>query len=279
MNEWQRRWLSRAADVLYTVMPHRTPDAERLAGARLVAHRGNTGLDDAARENTLDAFDDCLALGLFGVELDVQWTRDGVPVVFHDADTARLFGEADRSAIADTGFDELRRHFASIPALEAVVERFGGRLHLMIELKTDTYAARHLPELRRVLSGLQAQADYHLLCLEPEILSGLDGIAPGAGMAVAETNTREIAAAVFRLGLANLAGHYVLVNRALRRDLDARGIRYGVGMAPSSSVMRRELNLGSHWIFTNRGARLARALRACGGRHGRDRDRSATAGP
>ncbi len=260
MNEWQQRLLSNAADRLYAAIPRRRPEAARLADARLVAHRGLTGEDDAPAENTIDAFDRCLALGLFGVELDLQWTADGVPVVFHDRDTSRRFG-APGVRIDETRFDEVRSRHPDIPSLDEAVARFGKRLHLMIEIKADTWSPRRLPELKRCLEPLVPVADYHLLCLSPSLLADVDGLEPDPRMAVAETNTREIVAAVHRLRLPAMAGHYVLLDTRRRRDLRARGVRFGTGMVPSANVLRRELSLGSEWIFTNHAARLAGALR------------------
>jgi glycerophosphoryl diester phosphodiesterase len=46
-----------------------------------IAHRGGAALKP---ENTLSAFADAIARGLDGAELDVQLTRDGNAVVFHD---------------------------------------------------------------------------------------------------------------------------------------------------------------------------------------------------
>jgi glycerophosphoryl diester phosphodiesterase len=46
-----------------------------------IAHRGGAGL---APENTLAAFRDAVARGCDGAELDVQLSRDGAVVVFHD---------------------------------------------------------------------------------------------------------------------------------------------------------------------------------------------------
>ncbi|MEK6747782.1 MAG: glycerophosphodiester phosphodiesterase family protein [Pseudomonadota bacterium] len=55
----------------------------------LVAHRGY-----AARfpENTLPAVEAAIAAGARHVEIDVQLSRDGVPMVFHDADLLRMLG-------------------------------------------------------------------------------------------------------------------------------------------------------------------------------------------
>lgn len=56
----------------------------------LVAHRGGSALSP---ENTLAAFDRAAALKADAIETDVRLSRDGVVVVFHDEDTARLTGE------------------------------------------------------------------------------------------------------------------------------------------------------------------------------------------
>ena len=58
------------------------------AGRPLVfAHRGGSGL---APENTIAAFDNGLALGADGLELDVHLSSDGVVVVHHDATVDRM---------------------------------------------------------------------------------------------------------------------------------------------------------------------------------------------
>src|SRR5881409_2357553 len=72
------------------------------------AHRGGSGL---APENTMAAFDNGLALGADGLELDVRFSRDRVVVVHHDQmldRTTSLRGEvsaftADELARADAG--------------------------------------------------------------------------------------------------------------------------------------------------------------------------------
>lgn len=59
----------------------RTPDTPREFD--LQAHRGGLGL---VSENTLAAFADAVELGVSTLELDVQITADGYPVVTHDRD-------------------------------------------------------------------------------------------------------------------------------------------------------------------------------------------------
>lgn len=52
-----------------------------------IAHRGCM---EAGPENSHTAFEAAVTLGAGGVEIDVRKTRDGKPVVFHDADVRRL---------------------------------------------------------------------------------------------------------------------------------------------------------------------------------------------
>src|SRR3954471_868942 len=94
-------------------MPHRF-FASR--GPLIFAHRGGSAL---APENTIAAFDNGLALGADGVELDVHLSRDGVVVVHHDRRLDRT--TALRGPIADRTANELSR--AGVPALADVLTR------------------------------------------------------------------------------------------------------------------------------------------------------------
>ncbi|HYP17398.1 MAG TPA: glycerophosphodiester phosphodiesterase family protein, partial [Opitutus sp.] len=68
------------------------------------AHRGGSAL---APENTIAAFDRGLALGADGLELDVRLSRDGVPMVHHDARLERTTNL--RGFVAERTAEELSR--------------------------------------------------------------------------------------------------------------------------------------------------------------------------
>jgi glycerophosphoryl diester phosphodiesterase len=70
----------------------------------VLAHRG--ALQEAP-ENTLPAFRLALEQGADGVELDVRLTRDGQPIVFHDATLNRTTD--GRGLVARATLSELRR--------------------------------------------------------------------------------------------------------------------------------------------------------------------------
>lgn len=107
------------------------------------AHRGGGAL---APENTIAAFDNGLALGADGLELDVHLSRDGVVVVHHDRLLDRT--TALRGPIAERDAEELRR--AAVPALADVLARYRDR-RIIIEMKVNTapLAAATVDVIRR----------------------------------------------------------------------------------------------------------------------------------
>ncbi len=99
------------------------------------AHRG---LHDGARpENSLPAFAAACAHG-YGIELDVQLSKDGVAMVFHDPTLLRMCGKegcvCDYTA-AELGALSLAGTAHGIPTFAAVLETVGGRVPLLVEIK------------------------------------------------------------------------------------------------------------------------------------------------
>jgi glycerophosphoryl diester phosphodiesterase len=107
------------------------------------AHRGGSAL---APENTIAAFDNAVALGADGLELDVHFSHDGAVVVHHDRTLSRT--TALRGPIADRTADELRR--ADVPSLAEVVARYRD-VRIIVEMKVNRaeLAAATLDVLRR----------------------------------------------------------------------------------------------------------------------------------
>jgi len=148
-------------------------------GRLAIAHRG------ASRdcpENTIAAFDEALRQQCDAIELDLQLTRDGIPVVYHDRTLHKINGRRHR--IATQTLSELRRldagawfdpRFAGqrIPTLTEVLTRYAGRTHLLLELKLRSDQATRL-RLARTVAEIVHQAGaterVHLLCFDPGLL-------------------------------------------------------------------------------------------------------------
>ena len=102
------------------------------------AHRGLHTKDKTVPENSLPAFRAAAEAG-YGVELDIQLSRDGQVVVFHDDTLDRVCGVHGR--VDEFTFEELRGMRLcgtqeTIPLLTEVFEVMGGRTPMIIELKT-----------------------------------------------------------------------------------------------------------------------------------------------
>jgi glycerophosphoryl diester phosphodiesterase len=82
----------------------------------LVAHRG---IPASMPGNTLIGFEAALQAGARYLELDIQLTADGVPVLYHDADTLRMSGVA--GGLLTRSLAEVKKLRASYPS------RFGNR--------------------------------------------------------------------------------------------------------------------------------------------------------
>ena len=110
-----------------------------MAAPLIIAHRGASA---EKPENTLAAFRRALALEVDGIELDVHVTRDGVPVVFHDASLARLTGT--RGRLAGKTWAELSALRVlgrePIPRLVDVLRLTRGLIVAQIELKAGPVA-------------------------------------------------------------------------------------------------------------------------------------------
>ena len=70
------------------------------------AHRGLHDIKKGIPENSLAAFEAAVENG-YGVELDVQLSKDGRVMVFHDADLQRACGVSGR--IEDYDYDEIKK--------------------------------------------------------------------------------------------------------------------------------------------------------------------------
>ena len=119
---------------VFVIAPARSKRAEAWRGTAF-AHRGLHG--EGVDENTLEAFERACRLGV-GIELDVQMTRDGELVVFHDEGLTRLAGDPRR--VDEVDWAELKamtlKEGGRVPAFEEVLKLVDGRVPLLVELKS-----------------------------------------------------------------------------------------------------------------------------------------------
>ena len=122
------------------------------------AHRGLWGGD--VPENSLAAFRAAADAG-FGIELDVQLSKDGVVMVFHDYTLDRVCGVSGKvieHTAAELGKIPLSGvETECIPTLQQVLDAVGGRVPLLIELKGESGDAALVPKVLDALQGYEGK--------------------------------------------------------------------------------------------------------------------------
>lgn len=105
----------------------------------IFAHRGDWR--NAPAENSLLAFQKCIDEGIDGIEIDIQVTRDGVPVVMHDESLERT--TTGKGMVCDYTLKELKNLYLlspigvvthqRIPTFEEVLELAKGRILILVD--------------------------------------------------------------------------------------------------------------------------------------------------
>lgn len=227
-----------------------------------VAHRGFSG---KAPENTLAAVRMALALPYVRwMEIDVQLTRDGVPVVIHDFTLDRTTN--GHGKIKNMEFEHLRRLDAGswkgrafrgerVPSLEEVLELASGRLRLNIELKTsgDMYPGLEKAVIDLVsstgmrddvvLTSFDAGALQRIKELDPRFRTGL----------IYDSRTGDPARKLKELDCSFLSISFARLNPGLAKQLAERGVKTMAWTVNKAKEMRRLAEMHSDiMICTNR---------------------------
>lgn len=237
-------------DSVMAKVPRKVPDVAALRDCKIVSHRGEHD-NRTVMENTLTAFDIASAAGVWGLECDIRWTRDQVPVICHDATLERVFGDTAR--VAELSFDALRERAPAVPSLQEVLLRYGVRQHLMLEIKAlDTQRLSQQRDiLRTLLADLRPAADFHVLALDPQLFTLVAFLPSHTLLPVAETNVAALSREALARGYAGLAGHYLLLNRRLQQRHRQAGQCIGTGFPRSRRALLREIGRGVDWVFSN----------------------------
>jgi glycerophosphoryl diester phosphodiesterase len=240
---------------------------------RLFAHRGFTIAADGSSidENTLEAFQLAVDAGADYIETDLQCTKDGVAIIFHDDYLSRSCPEARLSngrspRVFDLTLKELQAiqlvHGARIPTLEQVLQEFP-KTRFNLDFKTTKVVEPGVQVLiasnalnRVLVSAFSERRRKRIVSRLP------DSVATSAGSAL-----------VILVWLASRVGLSALVAKRLQ-SVDALQIptkQFGVRFATKrfvdfvhsfdvevhfwtindSTVMRRLFDLGADGIVTD----------------------------
>lgn len=151
---------------------------------KIIAHRGAS---KEAPENTLIAIKLALELGADFVEFDVRFTKDKIPVLYHDdfvhfGSSRILFHELDYKQIKDLDVGgKFSMEFAGerIPTLEEVLSLDAHAAGFMIEIKPSPHIARKdLEDFARLISKKGKGKKIAIGSFSKEIIKTLKEIEP-----------------------------------------------------------------------------------------------------
>lgn len=158
------------------------PDDSALKG-KYYAHRGLHNNESEAPENSIAAFKKAVEAG-YGIEFDVQLTKDRIPVVFHDETLKRVCGVEGK--VRDYTYKELqkfrlRNTDERIPFLGEVLKVVDGKVPLIIEIKVYEKASAVCTVADKLISrynGVYCVESFHPMAVKwykdhrPEVIRG-----------------------------------------------------------------------------------------------------------
>ncbi|MGB9593290.1 MAG: glycerophosphodiester phosphodiesterase [Anaerolineae bacterium] len=231
-----------------------------------VLNLGHRGASHDAPQNTLAAFRLANAYGADGYELDVQLTKDGVPVVIHDFTVDKTTNGT--GPVAGFTLEELKRldagakfssQFAGerVPTLAEVFDVLEPHTIVNVELKTKSLGDNGLEKATIALireRGLQERVI--LSSFNPFSLLRVRRIAPELkiGLLYAPDLPLYLRKAWFRLVVKPQAlhPHYRMVDERYMAWARRNGYEVNVWTVDDPDDMRRLAALGVHAIITNR---------------------------
>ncbi|MBE9939062.1 glycerophosphodiester phosphodiesterase [Cellulosimicrobium cellulans] len=247
---------------------------ERAARPRVIAHRGNSSV---APQNTLAAFEAAWRAGAHSIEIDVQLTADGEPVVIHDdtvdattsgsGTVARLDRAAIRALDAGSWFSPAfggQRVPTFAEVVDLLVRRPG--TDLLLELK----GSWTVEQVRRVTGPIRFAGIADRVVAQsfwPETVAALREADPGLrrGLLVVALDDDVLArCAELDVVTCNPMGALLLEDPGLVERLHDAGLEVAVWTLNEPAHWAAAVDLGVDAIITDRPDRLAGWLAARG---------------
>ncbi len=249
------KYLQIIVDQIFAHLARPVPGKKQLNECKLISHRGEFD-NKTVFENTIAAFEKVHDHGVWGIELDLRWTKDLVPVIFHDPDLKRVFGSDSR--VCELTFAELKKAAPIIPSLEETIESLGKKLHFMLEIKEEHYPDPITQNqiLKDLFASLEPGIDFHLLTLTPDMFSVVNFIEDPVFFPIAWYDIFGMSRLALENDYCAIAGHFLLLSNRMMQKHRAKGQKIGTGFPSSKNVLFREINRGVDWIFSNHAVAL-----------------------
>ena len=240
----------------------------------VIAHRGASGI---VPENTCLALSTAMDLGADMVEMDVQLSRDGYTVIFHDwhLARARCSAQYSREALKSLGIGDLslrelkqldvgswkHRKFAGlpIPTLAEVLSLCEEKIALNLEVKIpstgDETRVRHamIDQLGDALACYPSPESVLISSFDGQVLELARAVFPASplGILPQQAGLRETLRLAERLNAFSVHLRCVSIRPAIVKSIRESGVRLYAYTADRTQTFKRLIAAGVDGIFTN----------------------------
>lgn len=225
-----------------------------------IAHRGFSGVYP---ENTMIAFEKAIEAGCDGIELDVQLTKDGVPVIMHDEKVDRTTDGT--GFVKDYTFSEIRKLnakyryekadiFCEVPSLREYFELVKDKnIFTNVELKNSVVLYENLEEKvldlideynlrdRIIISSFNHLSVVKMKKMAPDMKYGF----------LEESIVLDAAMYAKRYGIDYLHPSWQSVTKEYCRQAKEEGIEINTWTVNDLALMKKLQGLQVHGVITN----------------------------
>jgi len=210
----------------------------------LLGHRGARA-SASVQENTLACFDLAIEQGCDGFEFDVRLTGCGRSVVCHDP-------KVNGIAVAQATATQLLH----LPLLEDVLQRYGQKAFLDVELKVPGLESKVLNSLREY----RLEADYVVSSFLPEVVMELKTRSANVQAGLICDKPKQLAG-WRKLNVDYVIPHYSLVTRKLVQEVHGAGKKLLTWTVNDPTAMLRIANWGVDGIISDETGLLVQTFR------------------
>jgi glycerophosphoryl diester phosphodiesterase len=231
----------------------------RPAHTLVISHAACAG---HAPENTLAGVRAALAIGADAIEIDVQASADGVPVLMHDLTVDRATnGSGDLASLTLEQLRALDAGGEPVPTFADVLELTKRRALLVAEIKRPGCEAA----LAEIVRGAGALADVMAWSFLPPALEAMRAAEPriAGALLIAQqsiANWPAMRALALRIGLQAVSVYHESLDEAIVAGARRGALAVYAWTADAESDIERLLALGVDGIVSNRPERVLTAL-------------------
>ncbi len=206
-----------------------------------------------APENTLAGIRKAIELGAEGIEIDVQASADGVPVLMHDLTVDRTTNGS--GAVAALSLAELRALDAGgepVPTLAEVLDLTLGKVLLIMEIKQPGIEEH----IARVVHEKQALDDVMAWSFYPAALEGMRAAEPQIPCALlvageSMSNWPKMRSLALRLGVQGVSVFAPAVDERIAEDCRRRGLALYTWTPDTETAIERAIRAGVDGVCSN----------------------------